>query len=109
MVAPVLADCRSGLDSADTVSVVALAAEYASGRAAYFPWMGSNRTTSVFSGMERSRCTRSPRGGYNGPGGSMSSDLGHGPPIGPHWDWVDPVTGAPWRVYPPLPPGIVPK
>jgi hypothetical protein len=49
-----------------------------------------------------------PRGGYNGPGGSMSPDLSYGPPVGPHWDWVDPA-GAPWRIYPPLPPGRVPQ
>ena len=39
----------------------------------------------------------------------MKPDLSHGPPIGPHWDWTDPVTGEPWRIFPPLPPGMVPK
>ncbi|MEN3160385.1 polymorphic toxin type 37 domain-containing protein, partial [Alkalimonas sp. NCh-2] len=40
-------------------------------------------------------------GGYKNPNGphSLHPDLGHGAPIGPHWDFND-RKGPGWRIYP---------
>jgi RHS repeat-associated protein len=42
-----------------------------------------------------------PNGGWYNPetGETLHPDLDHGPPQGPHWDWIDPL-GNGWRIGP---------
>ncbi|RMD66214.1 hypothetical protein D6833_01785, partial [Candidatus Parcubacteria bacterium] len=44
---------------------------------------------------------RSGKGSWHNPktGESLHPDLHHPPPIGPHWDYVDPE-GDSWRIFP---------